>query len=154
MAEKKTKVDDRIIDKGITHNILMARIKKLYRNNSIGIGELSRLTGIEYFKLRRLLFDGTRDWSADEFFKMVIICNVDGAISAIYKAHEKDLARLHRREGYDGSAKKKPGPKPDPNSQRQQMLKAKWQRKAKRNQKKYYAEKRKEKLKMEKAGNT
>ena len=103
-------IKTRIVDKGNAHNIIMSKIKSIYKHDTLNVQELARLCDIEYFRMRRLLFDENgSDWKADEWFRVLVVCGADGAIPQMYKSTKRDLARYQSSLKFKKSLPKKAG---------------------------------------------
>jgi len=103
-------VKSRIVSKGNAHDIIMSKIKGIYKYDTLNVRELARLCNIEYYRLRRLLFDEKSDWSAEEWFRVLVVCGADGAIPQMYRSTERDLAKYQQSKAFTKSAPKTPGP--------------------------------------------
>ena len=104
-------VKERLIEKDTAHNILMKKIKSVYKDDKLNMNELSRLTDIGYSRLRRLIFEDAT-WSVGEWFRVIIVCGCDGAISQMHKNTKKELSKYQKSHKYKKRAPKKTGPKP------------------------------------------
>lgn len=104
-------VKDRSVNKGNAHHIIMSKIKKIYKMDTLNVSELSRLCDISYDRLRRLLFDNKMVWGADEWFKVMVVCGADGAVPQMYKSTRRDLAKYQQSLRYKNKIPKSPGPK-------------------------------------------
>ena len=104
-------IKKRLVKKGNAHDIIMSKIKKIYKMDKMNVMELGRLCDISYYRLRRLLFvkDGSK-WTADEWFKVMIVCSADGAIPQMYKSTRRDLAKYQQSAKYQKQLPKTPGP--------------------------------------------
>lgn len=104
-------IKNRIADKCPAHNILMVKIKSLYKDDILNVQELARLTDIEYYRMRRLLFDENGStWTAYEWFKVVVVCGCDGALPQLYKTTARNLSDYQKSKKYRSKLPKKPGP--------------------------------------------
>ena len=103
-------VKSRSVKKGIAHEIIMSKIKRIYKMDCLNVRELARLCNIGYYRMRRLLFDKSAAWGADEWFKVLVVCDADGAVPQMYRATMRDVAKYQRSQKYLSKLPKTPGP--------------------------------------------
>lgn len=96
MSNRTFSVKHRLAKKEASHNILMDQVKRLFKDNTLNLSELSRLTDIPYMKLRRLLFYDAV-WTVDEWFKFMVVCDAPKAMGKLYEHTQKIVARHHDR---------------------------------------------------------
>jgi len=99
MATGTYRVKSRIPSKDLAHNILLMKIKHIYKDDYFNVSELSRLSDIPYTRLSRLIFDDAI-WTATEWWTIVILCDADGALAQMHRATTKRLANYHKTTRY------------------------------------------------------
>lgn len=103
-------VKSRMVTKGNAHHIIMTKIKKIYKKDSLNVRELARLCDIGYYRMRRLLFDEGSDWKVEEWFAVLVVCSADGAIPQMYQCTRREIAKYQRSAKYTSKLPKTPGP--------------------------------------------
>ena len=104
-------VKTRFPSKSKSHDILISKIKKVYKKDTLNVSELSRLTDIGYTRLRRLLFDDAI-WTVEEWFAVLVICDAMGALPQMHRSTVKRLSNYHVTKRYLKKTPKQVGPKP------------------------------------------
>lgn len=104
------KFKSKIVKKKLSHQIIMTKLRKLYIRDTLNVRELARLTDIEYYRMRRLLYEESAEWYVDEWFKVMAICDAETAIPQLYNSTRDELVKYQASKRYKSRLPKTPGP--------------------------------------------